>query len=469
MEVRLRALAGSKIVLLRGIVVRGVVFVGGLMLARMLDPRDFGTAAVGLTVLAFGTLLADGGLGAALIRRTEPPNRRELATLLGWQLLLTFVFIGLGSLVAPNFGRTGMVSLVMSMALPFAALQVPGAITLERSLRYGPRVIVELVEASAWLCSGVLLVMLGAGVWGLAIASVVRSAAGAATMLALVPVRLFPLLSWSSVRGLLGFGTRFQAVSATNLIRDQGVNLLVLAVGGLHALGLWSLTYRIMQLPFVLLESLWRVSYPAMARLLESGGDPQPVVRRVIEIVSIANGFILVVLGATSPQLVPVLFGDRWQEAAAIIPPSCAGLLLAGGVSVAGAGLLYARGRTRTILLTAALHTVAWLCGTAALWPWLGTSAIGWGWFLSGVVELIGIGGALRDVVNVPVLRLLLPSLTAALLAGSVGYFLAVSMETGVLGLLSSAVTSAAVYLVVVKMVAPGSVAWLVQLARETR
>ena len=62
--------------------------VGLLVLARMLSPTDFGVVAFGTTFVTFANFLADGGIGNALIRRVEPPERADLKALLGFQLRL---------------------------------------------------------------------------------------------------------------------------------------------------------------------------------------------------------------------------------------------------------------------------------------------------------------------------------------------------------------------------------------------
>src|SRR3954463_14780872 len=70
-EVKRLAVAGAAIDTVRGFLVRGLAFVGTAILAHLLTPRDFGLVAFGLTLTAFATFLADGGIGTALIRRHE--------------------------------------------------------------------------------------------------------------------------------------------------------------------------------------------------------------------------------------------------------------------------------------------------------------------------------------------------------------------------------------------------------------
>src|SRR2546421_2736296 len=77
-EVRGRATSGAALLGARGLLVMLVGIVANLVLARLLTPRDFGLVTIGTVLLTLGGYLAEGGLGAALIQRSEPPRRREL-------------------------------------------------------------------------------------------------------------------------------------------------------------------------------------------------------------------------------------------------------------------------------------------------------------------------------------------------------------------------------------------------------
>src|SRR4051812_2137430 len=83
-EVRQRALTGAAIDVLRGIGVRFLGLIGTLVLARLLTPREFGIVAFGTTFVIFANFFADGGIGAALIRQSDPPARADLKSLLAF-------------------------------------------------------------------------------------------------------------------------------------------------------------------------------------------------------------------------------------------------------------------------------------------------------------------------------------------------------------------------------------------------
>ena len=109
----------------------------------MLTPSDFGVVAIGSTALLLAGALADGGLGAGMIRRPEPPTRAELRTMNGIQLALALAVCLPTVAIALGFGRTGAVTAIMIASLPITMLQTPGRIVLLREMRYDRKLAID--------------------------------------------------------------------------------------------------------------------------------------------------------------------------------------------------------------------------------------------------------------------------------------------------------------------------------------
>src|SRR3954453_2563635 len=111
-DIRQRAFSGMTAIAFRGVLVRVFAFAANVVLARLLAPADFGVVALGLTVVAFGSFVGNAGLGAALIKRTEAPTRSELEAVLGVQLAIAAIFVGLVVAIGVPLGRIGAVAAV---------------------------------------------------------------------------------------------------------------------------------------------------------------------------------------------------------------------------------------------------------------------------------------------------------------------------------------------------------------------
>jgi O-antigen/teichoic acid export membrane protein len=424
-DLRQRAIKGVAVVGSRTLAVQIIAVIGNVVLARLLIPQQFGIIAVGLTLLVFARFIGDAGLGASLIRRRESLNRVELESILGLQLILTTA-VAVGAALAAPFAEVAAVTAIMVASLPLTVLRTPASIVLERELSYRPVAWGEVIEAAAYYMWAIATVASGWGVWGVATATPIRALAGTATILLLTPSAVWrPRLCWPSVRPLLGFGARFQAVGLVNLLRDQGLNVGTAAVGGVAMLGLWSLAYRVLQIPFLLFTSLWRVSYPAMSKLVSAGRDAKEAVERSVRITALASGLILVPLVGAGPELVSTILGDRWNDAEAVIPWASLGLLIGGPVSVATAGFLWAAGEAKVPLRATVLHAMVWLALALPLLSSLGVAALGVGWLAASIVDSIVLARGARKHVAANIFEALIPTATLAVLAGGTGWSLA--------------------------------------------
>jgi len=426
-----------------------VGFFGSIVLARTLLPRDFGIVAVGATLMMFTTSLADGGLGSGLIRRERPPSRAELSSALGLQLTLTTALAGIAAAVGLAVGGAGLVVALMMIGLPIAALQTPGRVVLSRALRFRAMATVEglgVLTYYLWAVGGVLA---GLGVWALASAVVVRAVVSAG---GIVRVSGLGLLgpSYRKVRELkpvIAFGIRFQAVSLTGMVREQGLNAGIAAIAGVATLGLWTLTKRLLELPVLIFEPLHRVSFPLLSRMLSQHQDPARLLDRSVAVAGTASGLVLVGLAASAPELVPAVFGEQWRDVAVILQWVCAALLVAGPISVAGVGFLYAAGSPSVVLRATALHTVVLFGVTFALLPSIGPAAIGMGSLAGAVVDAGVMAHGIRRWSTARPLLSLAPTLVVATAAAAAGLAVTEAAAPGLAAGIAGGLTATVAYL----------------------
>jgi O-antigen/teichoic acid export membrane protein len=448
-EVRQRAVTGAAVIVLRGAGVRILGVIGIFVLARLLTPHDFGVVAVGATFLMFASFAAEGGIGAALIRGAHVPTRADLKAVLAFQLgLTTAIAVGVGVIVFP-FGEWGQVTALMLMALPLMAFRVPAVILAERQLNYRPVAAAEILETACYLGWAIVTVVAGWGVWGLASANVVRALVGSSVFLFLIPpARLIPSPSWARVRPLLGFGLRFQASGAADLVRDQGIYAIVGAVAGVSALGVWSVAHRILQIPLLLFMSMWRVSFPGMSRLVEAGEKVGDTIERVVAVAAVACGFILAPLVAATPAWVPALLGHQWEDVVAVIPPASLHLMVMGPISVALVGYLWAIGEPSAVLRATLAGIPLQAAVMVPLLLVIGVPAVGFGWMASGVGEATVLILYARKHAEFKIKsRLILPTIFAGL-GASMGWLVSSAMGATVLGGLVGGLLASLVYLV---------------------
>jgi polysaccharide transporter, PST family len=437
-----KAAIGAGFVAVRSLLVQALALAGTVVIARHLAPAELGLLALGLTISGFASLVADGGLAAGLVRSPRPPSRRELRVALGLQLIAMVMLAAVSLVLVAPFPQLRTVTALILVALPLTAFQTPAKVILERQLNYMRVALIEVGEYASYFAWAAGAVMLGYGVWGVASASIVRAFVASGLALWLVrAARVVPIVSIKESKALIRFGVRYQAVNAANLVRDQTLNVLTAVLAGTSALGLWTLASRMLQAPMLLFSTLWRISYPAMARVVADNPAPRRLLERATGLTATVSGALLCALAAASPALVPALFGPAWEKAAWILVPACVALMIGGPISVASAGYLYALGETRSVLRSAVLHTIVWLAGSAALLPVLGAPGIGVAHIPAAAVDALVLGRAARRYSGADLFRPLIAPSVAAVLAGSVGCVAGLLLSRS----LASAVAAAAI------------------------
>jgi polysaccharide transporter, PST family len=439
-EVRRRASAGAALLAARAALVVALGLGANIVLARLLVPRDFGLVALGTVLITLGGYLSDGGLGAGLIRRADAPTGLELQAVNGLQLGATVSLTLLAAAGAAAFGRDAAVIAVMVASLPITILRAPSIIVLERRLDYRTIATADIAEAVAFYAWAVATVALGMGVWGLASAMVVRAAVGTAVMVRRGPVGLVrPRWSWASVRPLLGFGLKLQAISAVAIARDQGLNLAVAAIAGVATLGVWNLAFRVLQIPTLLFTTVSRVSYASMSRLLTGGSDPRSAIERGVATLTVISAALLVAIVGFAPAL-PSLVGHAWDEVPATLALSCAAILLNAPVFVMTVGYLYAVDAAGAVLRAMSAYAAVWFAVSVPLLPALGAPAIGLGWIAAAAVGSVLLSRPTSRRTGASIWRNLLPASAAAGAAGAAGWEIAMAAhQTALAGVLGAA------------------------------
>jgi O-antigen/teichoic acid export membrane protein len=205
------------------------------------------------------------------------------------------------------------------------------------------------------------------------------------------------------------------------------LNIGIATISGVATLGIWSLVYRVLQVPLMVVNTAVRVSFPTMARMLDAREDPRALIERGIGTVAVCTAFILVGLVGCAPALLPALLGERWADVPPTLLWSSLGLLLTAPVIVAAIGYLYATGRAGTVLWATVWHTLAWFAVAFPLLPVVGAPAVGLGWIPAGLVMSAIVGHRTAQLTGAAVVRsVALPSVIAAA-AGAAGWELAAS------------------------------------------
>jgi O-antigen/teichoic acid export membrane protein len=297
---------------------RGLSLASGVVLARLLAPRDYGVFAIALVATDVILSVNDVGLIAAIVRH-QGDVRRAARTVFSLNLAASCVLYLLVFLAAPAFAAavhapdaTGVVRLLTLVIIIDGVSAVPSGL-LTRGLRQDLRAIGDIIGLLVTIGASILLAVLGMGAWSLAWGRLLGNATAAVVFLTFSPFRVWPGFDRSEARALLGFGL---PMAGASLVAIALLNLQYVVVGnilGPVALGFYVLAFNLSSWPVSLLsQTAQRVSLAGFARLV---GDPKALeagFTRACGLLMLATIPACLMLGLLAQPLVVVLYGSRW-------------------------------------------------------------------------------------------------------------------------------------------------------------
>lgn len=337
-----------------GLLRQAVQLAVAIVLARLVSPAEFGTVALLALFLAVAGVMADGGLGTALIQRQDLTHTDEstvfwIQASLGGGLALCLW--ASAPLIASFFDEPILEPLtaLTSLNVLLGALGGVHLALLIKSLDFRALLMIGVLATVLSGTVAVILARQGHGVWALAIQSVVLTGCTTAMLWLLSPWRPALTFSRASARGLFSFGGYMLAAHLTDTVFTRAYTLLLGKLHSVRELGYYVRADSTQQLPTSLLSHVVsRVTFPLFS---EAAGDPARLrrgVRTAIRALMLLNVPMMLGTAAVADPLVSTLFGERWGPAAPILQVLCiAGVLLP--LHVLNLNVLMAQGHARLV------------------------------------------------------------------------------------------------------------------------
>ena len=303
----------------------GLQFLMNIVLARFVAPADYGLVVFTAPFLFFLALMTDLGLSSAVVRSEALDGRQIAAAFTVTAGLGLAAALALGGAAFPiqalvHMRGLGPVMAAMSaVVLLSVSSSVPRAL-LERQLRYGRIAVVEAVSVLVAFVSAIAAAMLGAGVWALVLYNLLNQGLQMASFAWAERRALRLEFHWGGLRPLLSFGGWVLATNTLSFFSRNSDNLLIGAVLGSAAVGIYGLGYQFMMIPLMALT--WPSSSVLFATLSRARVDTSQV-RRTVRAVFSATAALsfpamaYLTFGLAYP--VHAVLSQRWAGVAPIV------------------------------------------------------------------------------------------------------------------------------------------------------
>lgn len=343
------------------------------VLARLLPPEAYGLMAMAMVVANLAYLFRDMGTAAALIQAqdiSEAMVNTVHWTNVGLGLVIGVLIAGFAPLVSSAFRQPDLIPLlyVLALVFPISSIGVTRQALLERESKFSRVAKVEVSATTAGLLSAILLALLGAGVFSLAMQILVPAIVSTIMLYAVSSYK--PLMRWRrrELLSILGFSGNLSLFNCVNYVSRNADSMVIGRLLGAAALGTYSLAYRLMLFPVQNMTSVaTRALYPVMSRNQTSIEEMARLYLKSVGFIVFLTAPLMAGMFVLREPLVQLLFGEKWHAVPNVLVWLAPAGFIQSVVSTTGA-IFMARGRTDLLLrlgvLGAIVQVSAFLLGS---------------------------------------------------------------------------------------------------------
>ena len=360
-----RAKKGIRQLLVRQGAMLVLTFAGGVVLARVLDPADFGLFGITTFLVNTLALLGDCGLAPSLIQRKKALSERDLQV--GFTLqqgLITVVVVALWALapvLAGFYPKDSSVLVWLVRALAFnlylQAWRSMSVLQLERRLDYKKLAVVEVIGTVSYQIVAVVLAVMGFGIWSLVWAVLATGVLSTVLVYSVAPWKVRLAFDKEVALEILRYGLPFQFQRIVNSAKNWVTPTLVASLIGPDAVGFLMWGTRNGRKPLRLFQSVIRVSFPHFSRLQDNPKEVERILSQYHVYFLAISGLWFSILIAAGYDLTRWIYTDKWLPAVPVL--MLAGFLLglnavSGSTKIALNGL----GRVRFTMRMTLINTM---------------------------------------------------------------------------------------------------------------
>jgi len=297
------------------------------ILARYLSQSDFGLMAIVMVVIGFAQAFLDMGISNAIIHK-QKVTYRQLSTLY-WVNILAGIFLYgviylLSQYISSFYNEPALKDIMIVVGIIF--LITPWGqqffVLMEKELKFQLLAKISIVNKVISLVVTSVLAYKGFGVYSLVYGTI------ASAIVSTVQYILFGLkehktslcFDISQVKEFLKFGLYQMGERTINYFNSQFDTILIGKLLGVENLGIYTIAKELVMKPAMVINPvIARVAFPAMSKIQDDIPRLKAIYLKMINFLASINFPIYVIIIILAPELVSLLFGERWSDATLIV------------------------------------------------------------------------------------------------------------------------------------------------------
>ncbi|GHV91896.1 lipopolysaccharide biosynthesis protein [Spirochaetia bacterium] len=349
--------------------VQGVQFVLGIIIARLLEPSDYGIIGMLAIFLAVSQTVIDSGFSSALIRKQDR-TEIDFSTVFYFNIFIGIVFYLILFFVSPVialFFKTPILEdlvKVVALNLLFNSLAIVQRTKLTIQVDFKTQTKVSLIAVLLSGIVGLIMAYVGLGIWALAFQSVLN--AGLNVVFLCFFSRWKPLWVFSirSFKELFSYGSKLLLSALIDTLYNNIYTIIIGKLFRASDLGNYTRANQFAQFPSSnLTEVFHRVAFPMLSDIQHNDEKLKMIYRQYLRMAAFIIFPLMCGFAAVASPFIMFILTEKWIGIVPLLQLLCFSYMLY-PVHAINLNLLQVKGRSDLFLK---LEVMKKCIGTAIL------------------------------------------------------------------------------------------------------
>lgn len=365
------------------------------ILARRISPSAFGTIAVAIVILQFLNILADIGIGTAIVqfKQLTKKNYNDIFSItLVIGLLLGILLYHSSGLISDYYSNDSLknVCQYMSIVIFFNSLDIVPNGLMRKDKRFKA---IAIRTLSFRIASGTVAVwgaFHGWNIYALLVSPIMTSIGVFSVNFYNYPQRITLNISKESIIVIFSYSFYQFLFSFMNYFSRNLDKLMIGRAFSMEQLGFYDKAYHLMMLPVQNISYIIDpVLHPVLSDLQDKKEDLMKKNERLVSYISMLSFPIGLLLFFCGGEIVKIVYGDRWDSAIPVFRILALSLPLQIILSTINPIFLSA-GQTKAMFYSGVLNTFITVSGMVAAIIYYPTiESVGWAWDITLVINFV--------------------------------------------------------------------------------
>ncbi|TDN98216.1 MOP flippase family protein [Sunxiuqinia elliptica] len=308
---------------------QGVQFIVGIILARILSPREFGLIGMLTIFIAISQSFVDSGFSNALIRKKDC-TQEDYSTVFYFNLLvgiLLYLILFFSASPISSFFKEPQLTLllkILGLGVVFNAFGLIHRTILTKEINFKLQTRVSLVASIGSGSIAVTMALLGYGVWSLVVLTLARF--GLNTLFFWIWAKWKPLhvFSKKSFNELFAFGSKLLLSGLIDTIYRNVYYLIIGKYFSAKELGFYTRADQFKAFPSQNLNNIIRrVSYPVLSSIQEDTDKLKQAYQKIIRTTMFVTFCLMLGMAAVAKPMIVTLIGEKWLPSVIYLQMLC--------------------------------------------------------------------------------------------------------------------------------------------------